>query len=434
VPVGDGALGGRRAAAGQAPFWERAAEPERARTARLLAEAEPQLEGGGAGGRDGKAQVARLRAAEMLVREVLARWPEEYRALTLLAEIELRAGRRAGAVAALEQACPRAPRGHELAACWFRLGLERSRAGQLAAALAAYERLIALGAADAPTYGNAAELLMALGRLGEAEERYREAIRLDSQSTAAGRLDSAPGLIFSTYGLAVALDRAGRPGPAREMMARALALDPRLSRLRAAEQPGGDIFFLPDGDVFYYIGLASEVAGRMDDAMAAFQEFLGRLPRSAYAARARAHLETLVALERVAPPHLGAGRSAPAAASSLRVVAAGTVLASGPIPAPLVDAAWRARPGLLDQCLDDGVRAGALAPRTSFRFALEIEIDARGAVTHAAAKSNAPLDATFARCAEAAVRSGLRIARPQKARATRARIDLLVATKDAGGV
>jgi hypothetical protein len=166
--------------------------------------------------------------------------------------------------------------------------------------------------------------------------------------------------------------------------------------------------------------------------MAAFQEFLGRLPQSAYAARARAHLETLVALERVAPP--GLGRAPAPAASALRVVAAGTVLASGPIPAPLVDAAWRARPGLLDQCLDDGVRAGALAPRASFRFALEIEIDARGAVTAAAAKSSAPLDAAFARCAEAAVRAGLRTARPQTARATRARVDLLVATKDAGGV
>jgi tetratricopeptide (TPR) repeat protein len=429
--VGEGGWGARRAAAGSPPFWERVAEPERTKTLRLLAEAESQLEGTGAGGVEAQGRAARLRAAEGLVREALARSPDDYRALAVLAEIEMRSGRAPAAMATLEQACQRAPRGPELSACWFRVGLERSRAGQLAPALAAYERLIALGAADAATYGNAAELLMALGRLGEAEERYREAIRLDTQAATAGRLDGAPGLVFSTYGLAVALDRAGRVGPAREMMSRALALDPRLARLRTAERPGGDVFFLPDGDVFYYIGLASEIAGRTDDAGAAFQEFLGRLPRSPFAARARAHLDALVALERAGASPRGRG---PAATSALRVVAAGTVLASGPIPAPLVDAAWRGRAGLLDACLDEGVRAGALAPRDSFRFALELEIDARGAVTEASAKSAAPLDATFARCAEAAVRAGLRVPRPQQARVTRARIDLLVATRDPGGV
>jgi tetratricopeptide (TPR) repeat protein len=430
--VGGGPFQARRAAAGPAPFWERAAEPGRNRTARLLVEAEGLMEGSGSAGRDAATQATRLRAAEALVREALAQAPEDYRALALLAEIESRSGHAAAAIAALEQACTRAPRGRDGASCWFRLGLERSRAGQLAPALAAYERLIALGAADAATYGNAAELLMALGRLGEAEERYREAIRLEEQSAPAGRIEGAAGLAFSTYGLAVALDRAGRAAPAREMMGRALALDPRLGRLRAAERGGGDVFFLPEGDVFYYIGLASEVAGRVDDAEAAFQEFLGRLPRSPYAPRARAHVDALVALERAGAARGGRATAAPA--SSLRVVAAGTVLASGPVPAPLVDAAWRARADLLDACLDEAVQRGALAARETFRFALEIELDGRGVVTEAAAKSATPLDETFARCAEAAVRAGLRVPRPQKARPTRARIDLLVATKDAGGV
>jgi tetratricopeptide (TPR) repeat protein len=432
--VGGGPLQARRAAAGPAPFWERAAEPGRDRTARLLSEAEGLMEGSGAAGRDAATQATRLRAAESLVREALARAPEDYRALVMLAEIEARAGRGAAAIATLEQACPRAPRGREGSSCWFRLGVERSRAGQLAPALAAYERLIALGSADAATYGNAAELLMALGRLGDAEERYREAIRLDEQTTPVGRIEGATGLAFSTYGLAVALDRAGRPGPAREMMARALALDPRLARLRAAERGGGDVFFLPEGDVFYYIGLASEVAGRVDDAEAAFQEFLGRLPRSQYAPRARAHLDALIALERAGAVRSGRAAGAASPTSSLRVVAAGTVLASGPVPAPLVDAAWRARPDLLDACLDEGVQRGVLAARESFRFALEIELDGRGAVTEAKAKSAAPLDPTFARCAEDAVRAGLRVQRPQKPRPTHARIDLLVATKDPGGV
>jgi len=261
-----------RAARAAAPFWERASEPPRVRCERLVSEAESVLAGD-----TSQPLAARVARAEALARQALELSPEDFRALMLLAELSARAGRPAAVVEGLDRACPRAPRGNVAAACWFRLGIERSRMGQFDQALRAYDRLFALGEADAAAHANAAEILMALGRLDEAEARYREAIRLD---TSTGRRESAHGLTFSTYGLAVVLDRAGRAGPAREMMARAIVLDPRLGKLRAAEQPGGDVFFLPEGDVFYYLGLASEVAGRVDDAEAAFQEFLARQPKS----------------------------------------------------------------------------------------------------------------------------------------------------------
>src|SRR5205814_5276427 len=102
----------------------------------------------------------------------------------------------------------------------------------------------------------------------------------------------------------------------------------------AAREPGGDVFFVPEGDVFYYLGLAFEVAERVDDAEAAFQEFGERLPKSRWRARARAHV---AALEKMGRDAAGGTR----APSLLHVTAAGTVSARGPIPAPRGDAAWR---------------------------------------------------------------------------------------------
>jgi tetratricopeptide (TPR) repeat protein len=414
----------QRAAAGSASFWERVAGVARTRPDRLASEAEALLA-------SQPRSPEKLTRAEALIREALASAPNDFGALMILAEVSARASRPAATLAALERACPRAPRGPAATSCWFHLGVERSRQGRLEGALVAYESLIGTGDADASTYANAAELLMALGRLAEAEERYREAIRLDTPTPALGRIETSHALTLATYGLAVALDRAGQPDAAREMMARALVLDPRHATLTAAEQPAADVFFIPEGDVYYYLGLGAEVAGEVDDGKAAFQEFLARLPRGPWAGRARAHLDALVSLERAqASPRTA--RVAPA----LRIVAAGTVLADGPIPAPLVDAAWREHPALLDDCLGEAVRTGALAPREGFRLALELTIDPRGIVTGAVVKAPASLDASFARCVEGAVRGGLRVPRPRRARSTRARLELLVglASNDAGGV
>jgi tetratricopeptide (TPR) repeat protein len=426
LAVGDG---GQRDAAAAAPLWERAEESTQAEANARLSEAESIL---GATADDASAPT-KLGRAEGLLRAALADAPDDYRAWIALADVEARLARPADALTALARACPSAPRGPIATSCWFRLGIERSRAARFPEALVAYERIIALGDPEGAAYTNAAEILMALGRLPEAAARYREAIQLDTPVT--GRIESPYGLSLSTYGLAVALDRDGAPDAAREMMARALALDPRHAKLTAAEQVGGDVFFVPEGDVYYYLGLASEMGGHVDDAEAAFQEFLSRLPRSPWAPRARAHIDALLALERAASHAPPAGEAAPRL-PTLRVVAAGTVLARGPVPAPLVDAAWRERPHLVDDCLSEAVGAGRLAPRDGFRFAVELELDATGAVADATVEAAAPLDAVFSRCVQAAVRAGLRVPRPRRARPTRVRVEILVGLSngEAGGV
>jgi tetratricopeptide (TPR) repeat protein len=416
-----GTLASQRAAATTAGFWERVAGSPRVEADRLLTEAEGLLAG------DPRRPEARTSGprAEALVRRALALVPDDFRGLAALAEVEERAGRAVAALVTLERACPRAPNAAVAGACWFRLGIERSRRGHFAEAVSAYEQRLAVGSSDVTVFVNLGESLMSLGRLEDAEARYREALRLETP--VAGRLEDRHGLLLATYGLAVVLDRAGEAVAAREMMARALALDPRASQLEAAREPGGDVFFVPEGDVFYYLGLAFEVAERIDDAEAAFQEFGERLPKSPWLGRARAHI---AALELVGRGDARASR----ARSLLHVTAAGTVSAKGPIPAPLVDAAWRQRPELLDDCLEEATRGGLVAARQGFRLALELDLDAAGIVTRVGVQAPPPLaelaTGPFARCVEAALRAGLHVSRPRTAKPTHARVELLVGGRE----
>jgi tetratricopeptide (TPR) repeat protein len=399
---------------GSLPFWERVATPGRERFEHLYTEADALVTERAPGRRT--LESVKLAQAEALLREALTLRPGDFRALFLLGDVQSIAGRPADAVATFERALLRAELPTHEAACWFRLGVERSKLGQYAQAVTDYDHQIALGEIDATAYANSAELLMALGRLGEAEDRYREAIRIDEQ--APDRRAREHSLTLSYYGLAVALDRDEQPVAGREMMARAVALDPRLTKLQLAELPGSDVFFVPEGDVYYYLGLASEVAGRGSDATANFREFVARLPKSPWIPRAQAHLGTIAAAARAR------GGAAPA---PMRVVAGGTVLSTGGIPAPLIDAAWHERPQLIDACLDQasaGLTAGA---RPSFRMAIELELDGKGAVTRATAKVPPPFDGPFARCVEAAVKDGLRVTPPGRVRPTHARMELGIA-------
>ncbi|HVZ74533.1 MAG TPA: tetratricopeptide repeat protein [Polyangia bacterium] len=407
-----GVLASQRVAAAGPGFWERVAASPQVEADRLSAAAEAILAADG----DARAGAAR---AEPLVRRALALATDDFRALAALAEIDARAGRADAALAGLERACARAP-DDAVRSCWFRLGVERSRRGRHAEAIEAYERRLDVDApsgGEAIVHANLGELLMATGRLREAEDRYREALRADAGT---GR-DDRHATTLATYGLAVVLDRAGQTTAAREMMARALALDPKASLLEAARAGDGDVFFVPDGDVYYYLGLAAEVRERVDDAEAAFQEFGARAPKSPWFARARAHIAALEA-------HGSDGRrAAPHASPLLRVTAAGTVSSRGPLPAPLVDAAWRQRPGLVDACLDEAARDGLVEVRPGLRFALELDLDAAGAVAGVTVDAAPALaQGSFARCVEASLRAGLRVPRPHTPKPTHVRVELLV--------
>jgi len=319
-------------------------------------------------------------------------------------------------------------------AAWFAVAVARTNEGRYAEAAAAYGAAIAAGAESPAVYSNLGEVLMADGRLREAEGAYREAIAVAAAVPGVGslRLDDprarAQDLVLGYLGLAVALDRDGQARAAHETMRRALTLDSTMAVLAVAALPDADLFFVPRGEVLYYLGLARAIAGRRDEAADAFRQFLDEAPHSRWAGQARAHLAELEVPDVAAPTPRGAAPSAgPRPGAGPRVLAAGTVLATGGAAAPLIDAAWREQTAILDACLDapPELRAG----HAPIRLAVEMTIDRRGRVTAAAVKLPAGLAlggsaTTFASCVERAVVTHLRL--PASARSTRARTELLL--------
>jgi tetratricopeptide (TPR) repeat protein len=324
------------------------------------------------------------------------------------------AGRLESACAMLERGLPRYA-GAERAAAWFRLGIVRTRLGRYREAAAAYAAVVADGAADAAVYANFAEVLMAAGRLPDAQARYRDAISAATDLGVGDRRERVHELALAYYGLAVALDRDEQPLAAREAMLRALENDPTTAVLKIASTPGGDFFFVPDGDVLYYLGLAAEAEGRAGDAEAAFREFIAVAPRSRWAHAAEAHVA-----KKPRAPTAGAGSGAGVAAP--RIIAYGTVLATGGLAAPLVDAAWRNQLPILDECLAE-LRMPAHA---TVRIAIEMEVDVHGKATRVVAKVPAPYDERFGRCVESAAKTRLRLSVARSARLSMARTEMVV--------
>jgi len=337
---------------------------------------------------------------------------------------------------------------------WFVTAVERTRQGRYVEAAAAYGLALAAGA-DAPAvYANLGEVLMAAGQLAAAEACYRDAVaaasvaRLPGFATIANlanpgtpgpqRFDDPRGraqdLTLAYLGLAVALDRDGQTRAAREMMQRALALDSTTSVLAVAELPNSDLFFVPAGDVYYYVGLARSVAGRRDEAADAFREFLAHQPGSRWAIRAEAHLNELAqrpALALPTSPSLPPGPAGPGQGrgSGPRVVAIGTVLSTGGSVAPLIDAAWRQQAAILDDCLSAVPELAAA--RVPLRLAVELTIDGHGRVSSAAVKLPPAAQAwssaeKLSSCLERAITTRLRLPLPPTRRQTRARTELLV--------
>ena len=211
------------------------------------------------------------------------------------------------------------------------------------------------------------------------------------------------------------------------MMQRALALDFTTSVLAVAELPNSDLFFVPAGDVYYYVGLARSVAGRRAEAADAFREFLAHQPGSRWASRAEGHLTELgqspatgLPTSPTSPPERGRG-------SGPRVVAVGTVLSTGGSVAPLIDAAWREQAAILDDCLSAAPElATARAP---LRLAVELTIDGHGRISSVAVKLPPAARAwwsTKARAVSSGPSNTPAPPVPPARRPTRARTELLV--------
>ena len=283
-------------------------------------------------------------------------------------------------------------------------------------------------------YANLGEVLMAAGQLRAAEACYRDAVAaasvpsrselrrtcasLASIETPRGAgLDDPRGraqdLTLAYLGLAVALDRDGQPRAARETMLRALALDSTTSVLKVAELPSADLFFVPTGTSTITSGCAVGRRPARRRRADAFREFLARAPGAAGRARAEAHLSELgrrPAPSRIAP---SVRRPRRPAGGGPRVIAVGTVLATGGSLAPLIDAAWREQAAILDDCLSAAPRAGRRArPR---RLASRSTIDGRGRVSSAAVKlppAAAGLRRTLCALRGTAVETRLRLPAP----------------------
>ncbi len=343
---------------------------------------------------------------------------------------------------------------------WFVTAVERTTQGRYVEAAAAYGLALAAGA-DAPAvYANLGEVLMADGQLAAAEACYRDAVAAASVARPPNLANlvsfpnlakrEAPGvqafddprgraqdLTLAYLGLAVALDRDGQTRAAREMMQRALALDSTTSVLAVAELPNSDLFFVPAGDVYYYVGLARSVAGRREEAADAFHEFLAHQPGSRWASRAEAHLTELG--KKPAPglstsPASPSGSASPSGpmrgrGSGPRVVAVGTVLSTGGSVAPLIDAAWREQAAILDDCLSAAPELAA--GRAPLRMAVELTIDGHGQISSVAVKLPPTAQAwssaeKLSGCLERTIETRLRLPVPPARRPTRARTELLV--------
>src|SRR5579871_5411751 len=186
---------------------------------------------------------------------------------------------------------PDGPRAEALAA---QLAIEYSKLGRFEPALAQYDRAIRLHGAlsvdpaeDAELgrlQANAAETLMALGRLDESIARYRASVD--------HARNDPDGRVLAWWGLGVALDRDEQLEKSREAIRQALLHDRPDAPLAGALHKD-DVFFMPLGDKFYYVALGFLSRENPRAAADAFRAFLTAQPRSRWAPRARAHLDEI---------------------------------------------------------------------------------------------------------------------------------------------
>lgn len=133
-------------------------------------------------------------------------------------------------------------------------------------------------------WGNLAETHMMLGHLDDAIEGYLQAWKWSaSESTA--------------YGLAVALDRDSREARALDVIVDQGPGSYEAFREKIAR---GSTFFVPRGEVFYYFALIEQAWGREDASIAYWREFIASGAHPQFQARAKAHLDALIAKRRAA--------------------------------------------------------------------------------------------------------------------------------------
>jgi tetratricopeptide (TPR) repeat protein len=153
----------------------------------------------------------------------------------------------------------------------------------LRAAARDYEKILARSEVgverNETTLGNLAETYMMLGELDKSIDTYRAAYRMRSQST-------------TTYGLAVALDRADQSIAALDLIKQEGDVARREFFQKVATH---EVFFVPDGEGYYYRALIYEAYGADDDAIVMWRDYIASGAHPEYQPRARQHLAELLA-------------------------------------------------------------------------------------------------------------------------------------------
>ena len=150
----------------------------------------------------------------------------------------------------------------------------------LEAATRDYEEILAR--ADDPdetVLGNLAETYMMLGRLDEAIDTYRQALRTSLRSE-------------TVYGLAIALDRDERGGQARDLI---LSQGEQAVTDFEKKVRDGSTFFVPSGEEYYYFALIYESFAMDESAIEYWQKYIQSGAHPEFQPRAKAHLATLLA-------------------------------------------------------------------------------------------------------------------------------------------
>lgn len=127
--------------------------------------------------------------------------------------------------------------------------------------------------------GNLAETYMMVGRLDDAIATYQRALDFSDKA-------------LSGYGLAVALDRNEQGIRAREVMRNYAEFD------KFASLTKGDVFFVPQGELEYYLALGHEAIGDLQRSEMHYKAFIASGAHPRYQARARENLQWVVELRK----------------------------------------------------------------------------------------------------------------------------------------
>jgi tetratricopeptide (TPR) repeat protein len=258
-------------------FWDRALDPEARKYDGLVERAVVLM-------REGDSES--LKQAGSILRDAVQLGPDRPLAHMWLGRLAERERDYAGCAQSLAKALDidpelEAPGGSEPTewAAHYELAVCRARSGKFEAAIEGLRHI--LGRAQSQqvvVYQRLGECYMALGRLSEAVESFRQGLRLSPYSADLG------------FALAVAHDRDEDAAEAREALTQALTRDPRASTLAGASR-----IWIPPLDAHYYLGLAYLGAEDWPRSVLHFRRYLALAGETSWARRARARYEEALA-------------------------------------------------------------------------------------------------------------------------------------------